>query len=80
MTYISYATVKFYYENQLDEHGNPFSVEEKIWMIVSNLLIIHIYITHPMIVLIRNLWNIYMKLTLFPPDFVHLDLVLLVQY
>ena len=79
MTYIEYATIKYYNGNQLDEHGNTCYVAEKVWMIVANILIIHIYVTHPMAVFIHSSWNIDMNLTLFYPYFFHVDLVILVQ-
>ena len=79
MTYISYVTVQYYHVKYLDEHGNTCSVEANIWMIVANILISQIYTTHPFFVVIHNSWYTYMNLTLFPPDFFHVSLVLLVH-
>ena len=34
MTYIAYVTVQYYHVKQPDEHENPCSVAEKIWIIL----------------------------------------------
>ena len=52
--------------------------EERICIIVANFFITQIYATHFMVVVIHNYWNLDMNLTLFPPDFFHMALVLLV--
>ena len=64
MTYITYVTVKYYDQKQLDEHGNPYSASVKIWIIISNLFMSHIYAAYPVVVVIHNLWNTDINLTL----------------
>ena len=79
ITYIAYVTVQYDHGNQMDKHGNPSSVAVKICIKVANILIRKIYTTNPMAVVIHNSWNTDMNLTTFHPDFVHVDLVLLVH-
>ena len=79
MTYIAYVNVQSYHGKQLDEHGNLYYVSSKIWMIVANILISHIYAAHPMVVVIQNSWNPHMNLTLFSPESFHMDRAILVN-
>ena len=79
MTYIAYVNVQYYHGKQHDENGNLYYVPSKIWMIVANILISHIYAAHPMVVFIHNSWNPLMNFTLFPPESFYMDLALLVN-
>ena len=48
-------------------------------MLVANILFSQIYAAHPMVVAIQNSWNPDLKLTLFLPKNVRIDIVLLVH-
>ena len=80
MTYISYLTVQSRHVKQLDEHGNLCYVAANISMIVANLLIVQTYAAHSIVVVIHNLWNLNMNLSLFSPDSFHLDLLLFISF
>ena len=79
MTYIAYVALKSDHVKQLDERGNPYSMAEKIWMIVANIFIGNIYSEHPTDLVIHSSWNPDMNLTIFSPDVVRMPLVILVR-
>ena len=80
MTYTAYITVQNYDGKKLYENGNMCSVVKKIWMIVDNTMISHIYVVHAMFVAIHISWNTDKDLTLFFSDFVHVAFVICIYY